>query len=199
MNAPKGIVGPPRKASTPPRHSPFWSEDGNWRWENDRWVSNISENGLWRWDGQQWVASEAGQQPVMTEAGQQPVPTEAGQQPVPTEAGQQEKARANSLGFFQQLLLAIGILVLVGGGGLVAYGVIQQGGFGNSWYLHYSCGRSTQCALADGGASGVRGGTFSSNSACNTAGAQMGMVQQGVGGGAGWFCSTSSDPGQMAP
>jgi hypothetical protein len=65
---------------------------------------------------------------------------------------------------------------------------------GETWYLHYSCGASAQCASANGGATGIRGTTYSSEADCLVDGPKTGFVEQPAPGQAGWFCTTESDP-----
>jgi hypothetical protein len=36
------------------------SQDGNWWWDGQRWISTVSEDGRWRWNGREWQAIQPG-------------------------------------------------------------------------------------------------------------------------------------------
>jgi hypothetical protein len=110
------------------------------------------------------------------------------------------KPPSDSMPIVQQILLAIGIIALCVAGGLVAYGIIQQGGIGGgTYFMHFNCGTSGQCAQANGAATGVLPTSYSTLADCDAAGPQTGFVQQPAGGQAGWFCSTNSDARAVGP
>jgi hypothetical protein len=133
----------------------------------------ISSDGKWRWDGHQWVSRQTGGEATPETGGEAKPKT--------------SQNAGNVVGVVFLLIVAMIIFIVFASRG---------NGGSETWYMHWSCGASSQCAQVLGGATGVQT-SFSSQADCEglrQTWAANNTMQLG-----GTWCSQSSNAGDTGP
>jgi hypothetical protein len=142
----KPFVGRLHESTQPPHRNPYYSEDGNWRYDGSQWVSTLSPDGLWRFDGTSWVPSSPYAQPAqpVQAGGAHGVGVKFTQVPIPAPIPFTPAPKMGGFAIFAIIFAALA-------GGVILFMIILANANGSGVYLDADCHHHSACAQAVGG------------------------------------------------